>query len=59
MKQKYYLWFCCDGGIFHKNDEDDEKKANLGAYDDLNILELERDDPKINQVRRRDKKCSC
>lgn len=56
MKQKYYLWFCCNGGMFHKNNEGDEKKTNLGAYDDLNILELDEGDPRINQVRGRDKK---
>lgn len=54
MKQKYVLWFCCDGGIFNKNstDEDDDSlKALTEMYDDLNIQQLDRDDPKIKQVR--------
>lgn len=49
LKQKYFLWFCCDGGMFHKNNDDNESLASL--YEDLNIQELEEGDPKINQVR--------
>lgn len=53
MKQKYVLWFCCDGGLFNKNRADDEHevKSSLSSlYEDLNLQELDHGDPKIKQV---------
>jgi hypothetical protein len=52
LKQKYFLWFCCDGGIFHKTDEIVDNDSIASMYEDLNIQELSEDDPRINQVRR-------
>jgi len=65
LRQKYTLWFCCDG-YYNKqqqqqgNDssgggggDSNEKKDDDGSaslYDDLNIQELEAGDPRINQV---------
>lgn len=54
LRQKYYLWFCCDGGIFHKSNDDESVNKSLASlYEDLNIQELEEGDPRINQVRTR------
>ena len=53
LKQKYVLWFCCDGGLFNKNHADDEHevKSSLSSlYEDLNLKELYHADPKIKQV---------
>lgn len=47
FKQKYVLWFHTDGGLFNKkrgNGELDDQ------YEDLNLQELDGDDPRINQV---------
>lgn len=57
LRQKYYLWFCCDGGIFHKSNDDNESdnKSLASLYEDLNIQELDEGDPRINQVRTRKK----
>lgn len=56
LRQKYFLWFCCDGGIFHKsnaNDDNDIQNHNnlASLYEDLNIQELDEEDPRTNQVR--------
>lgn len=47
------LWFCCDGGIFNKHNDDndfDTKRLLTEVYDDLNIQQLDDDDPRIKQV---------
>jgi hypothetical protein len=52
LKQKYVLWFCCDGGYFNKHSEEEEREAK-GAndiYEELNIRQLDEDDPRIKQV---------
>ncbi|XP_070496668.1 anoctamin-10 isoform X4 [Chironomus tepperi] len=51
LKQKYVLWFCCDGGIFNKHNDDNEidTKRLTEVYDDLNIQQLDDDDPRIKQ----------
>jgi hypothetical protein len=52
LKQKYVLWFCCDGGIFNKNNDENEidSKTLTEVYDELNIQQLDDDDPRIKQV---------
>jgi hypothetical protein len=53
LKQKYILWFCCDGGLFNKQrtvDDDDEAKSFASMYEDLNLSELEHDDLRMKQV---------
>lgn len=51
LKQKYWLWFCCDGGIFNKRADDTKNRESITSlHDDLNIQELPSDDRRINQV---------
>lgn len=52
LKQKYVLWFCCDGGLFNKHRPEDENEAKglASLYDDLNLQEIDQDDPRIKQV---------
>jgi hypothetical protein len=48
MKQKYVLWLCCDPKTLKP--ELIETSSLIHNYDDLNIKNLEIDDPKIRQV---------
>lgn len=48
LKQKYWLWFCCDGGIFSADEQ--KKRDNIPSHEDLNLQELPSDDRRINQV---------
>jgi hypothetical protein len=54
LRQKYTLLFCCDGGLFNKHhDVDVEDTSSLvSLYEDLNIQQLDENDPRINQVKR-------
>jgi len=53
------LWFCCDGGIFNKHNDDNEIdiKRLTEVYDELNIQQLDDDDPRIKQVSKILMKC--
>ncbi|KAG5674939.1 hypothetical protein PVAND_004883 [Polypedilum vanderplanki] len=50
FKQKYILWFCC-GDVYKQleNDDKNDTKSIQSNYDDLNILQLEENDPRIKQ----------
>lgn len=37
--------------MFHNNEGDNDNKSVSALYEDLNIQELDEDDPRINQVR--------
>lgn len=52
LKQKYVLWFCCDGGYFNKHSDDEENdiKSMTSVYDEVNIRQLDDDDLRIKQV---------
>lgn len=54
LRQKYTLWFCCDGGLFNKHQDGDAEDVSslVSLYEDLNIQQLNEDDPRINQVRK-------
>ncbi|CAO1368109.1 unnamed protein product [Diamesa tonsa] len=52
LKQKYMLWFCCDGGLFNKHTDDEETDSIVSLYEDLNIMDLDADDTRLLQSKK-------